>query len=114
MAPHTPDWLFIAGLASCAATSIAMAAAARGIQLSVLEVKASSRSDTRGLLGMSGADGQPVYAGPGDVALTVRIAAEGVSPERLRQLVEDGVHCSPIPSAGRRTTPLSLHIETAR
>ena len=109
----TPGWLFRAGLASCAATSIAMAAAARGIQLSVLEVKASSRSDTRGLLGMSGADGQPVYAGPGDVALTVRIAAEGVSPERLRQLVEDGVRCSPIPSAVRTTTPLGLHIETA-
>jgi uncharacterized OsmC-like protein len=109
----TPGWLFRAGLASCAATSIAMAAAARGIPLRLLEVKASSRSDTRGLLGMSGADGQPIYAGPDDVSLTVRIEAEGVSRERLRQLVEDGVHCSPIPSAVRTKTPLSLHIETA-
>jgi uncharacterized OsmC-like protein len=49
----TPGWLFRAGLASCAATRIAMAAAAEGIELATLEVRASSRSDTRGLLGMT-------------------------------------------------------------
>ena len=37
-------------------------------------------------------DGQPVFAGPGDVSLAVRIAATGVAPERLRELVEAGVH----------------------
>jgi len=109
----TPGWLFRAGLASCAATSITMAAAAQGIELTLLEVKASSRSDTRGLLGMAGADGQPVYAGPSDVTLSVRIAAHGVAPERLRQLVEGGVACSPIPSAVSAVTPLALHIETS-
>ncbi|RZL88841.1 MAG: OsmC family peroxiredoxin [Variovorax sp.] len=109
----TPGWLFRAGLASCAATSITMAAAAQGIALTLLEVNASSRSDTRGLLGMAGADGQPVYAGPGDVTLAVRIAADGVAPERLRELVEGGVDCSPIPSAVRALTPLALKIETA-
>ncbi len=109
----TPGWLFRAGLASCAATSITMAAAAQGIELTLLEVKASSRSDTRGLLGMVGADGQPVFAGPGDVSLAVRIAATGVAPERLRELVQAGVHCSPIPSAVRTTTPLGLNIEIA-
>ena len=108
----TPGWLFRAGLASCAATSITMAAAANGIELTLLEVNASSRSDTRGLLGMAGADGQPVYAGPGDVTLSVRIAADGVAPERLRELVEGGVVCSPIPSAVSAVTPLALHIET--
>jgi hypothetical protein len=33
----TPGWLFRAGLASCAVTSIAMAAAAEGIELSSLQ-----------------------------------------------------------------------------
>jgi uncharacterized OsmC-like protein len=108
----TPGWLFRAGLASCAATSITLAAASEGIELQLLEVHASSRSDTRGLLGMAGSDGQPVHAGPGDVKLDVRIEAEGVAHERLRALVESGLACSPIPAAVRTHTPLALHIET--
>ncbi len=108
----TPGWLFRAGLASCAATSIVMAAAAEGIELSVLEVKATSWSDARGLLGMAGADGQPVFAGPGDVQLAVRITAGGVPPERLRALVQAAVGHSPIPSALQAATPLALRIDT--
>ena len=109
----TPGWLFRAGLASCAATSIAMAAAAAGIELASLEVRASSRSDTRGLLGMADGEGRPVYAGPHDVELSVRISAPGVAPERLRSLVEDGVHRSPIPNAVQNATALPLHIDIA-
>jgi uncharacterized OsmC-like protein len=107
----TPGWLFRAGLASCAATSIALAAATRGIALQVLEVKAASRSDTRGLLGMAGDDGQPVYAGPGELQLQVRIAAAGVPAERLRALVADGCRCSPIPNAVQHASPVALHVE---
>ena len=107
----TPGWLFRAGLASCAATSIALAAAARGIELSALEVRANSRSDTRGLLGMTDADGRPVPAGPGEMQLHVRIAARGEPAERLRALVTDGCRCSPIPNAVQQTTPLALHID---
>ena len=109
----TPGWLFRAGLASCACTCIAMRAAAEGVELAALEVNASSRSDTRGILGMTDADGQPTYAGPGDVRLQVRIAAAGVAPERLRQLVEDAIRCSPIPSAVQFPTPMALHIDVA-
>ncbi len=109
----TPGWLFRAGLASCAATSITMAAVSQGIELTRLEVKASSRSDTRGLLGMTDSDGHTVHAGPGDVTLDVRIEAQGVASERLRELVEHGVSCSPIPAAVRTLTALALHIETA-
>jgi uncharacterized OsmC-like protein len=106
----TPGWLFRAGLASCAATSITLAAAAEGLALTALEVRASSKSDTRGLLGVAGADGMPVYGGPGDVQLAIRIAAPGVSPERLRALVEDGVRSSPIPNAVQNATALGLQI----
>jgi uncharacterized OsmC-like protein len=107
----TPGWLFRAGLASCAATSIALAAAAAGITLAALEVRATSRSDTRGLLGMAGADGATVYGGPGEMQLIVTISAPGLAPERLRALVEDGVRRSSIPNAVQQATPLALHID---
>ena len=107
----TPGWLFRAGLAPCAATCIAMAAAAAGIELSALEVMASSRSDTRGLLGMADADGAPVPAGPREVRLQVRIAAPGVATERLRALVEAGCRYSPTPEAVRTATALDLRID---
>jgi uncharacterized OsmC-like protein len=109
----TPGWLFRAGIASCAATSIAMFAAAEGIALGTLEVRVSSRSDTRGVIGMAGTDGQGIYAVPRDMQLEVRIAAEGVSPERLRALAEAGVRRSPIPNAAQNPTPLALQVEVA-
>lgn len=108
----TPGWLFRAGLASCATTSIVMAAATEEVALTLLEVKATSRSDTRGLLGMPDADGRTVAAGPGEVQLAVRIQADGVPPERLDALVRAAVGRSPIPSALQAATPLALRIDT--
>jgi uncharacterized OsmC-like protein len=107
----TPGWLFRAGLASCAATSIVMAAAREGITLQTLELRASSRSDTRGLLGMVDANGRPVEAMPDDVRLHVHIAADGVAPERLRALAERGMACSAIPRAVQHAVPVKLQIE---
>jgi uncharacterized OsmC-like protein len=107
----TPGWLFRAGVASCATTTIAMAAAAEGIALSALEVRVASRSDTRGLLGMADKDGTIVGAGPFDMQLLVRIKAPGVAPQRLREIVERGCARSPIPNAVTHATPLDLHIE---
>jgi uncharacterized OsmC-like protein len=104
----TPGWLFRAGLASCLATSIAMDAAAEGIELTSLEVLASSPSDLRGLLGMADSTGAPVGAGPSAIQLRVRIAAAGVSPERLRLLVEKSNRCSPVSAAAREAVPVAL------
>jgi uncharacterized OsmC-like protein len=109
----TPGWLFRASVASCAATSIAMAAAASGIELQALEVRVASRSDIRGLLGMTDGEGQSVHAGPGDMQLQVRIAAPGVSPERLQAIVEGAVRCSPVPNAVETATSLRLLIDVA-
>ena len=106
----TPGWLFRAGFASCAATCIAMGAAAQGIELESLEVTANSSSDLRGLLGMSDADGTPVYAGPRDVELVVRIRAPGVAAERLREMVEERYRCSPVSSAVASAMPVDLRI----
>jgi organic hydroperoxide reductase OsmC/OhrA len=107
----TPGWLFRAGLASCLATRIAMGAATAGIELTLLEVLASSRSDARGLLGMADVSGEPVGAGPRAVQLLVRIAAPGVSAEKLRTLVEDSNRCSPISAATRNAVAVSLQID---
>jgi|SRR5580658_6725933 uncharacterized OsmC-like protein len=107
----TPGWLLRAGLASCLATRIAMSAAATGIELTFLEVLASSRSDARGLFGMVEASGKPVGAGPRDVQLLVRISAAGVSAERLQDFVEDSNRCSPVSAALRDEISVSLRVE---
>jgi len=107
----TPGWLLRAGLASCAATRIAMAAATEGIALTALELTASSRSDIRGFFGMADADGAAVSAGPREVHLHVRICAPGVSKERLKLLVERSNRCSPVSCAMQETIPVVLHVE---
>jgi uncharacterized OsmC-like protein len=106
-----PGWLFRAALASCATTRIAMAAAAEGIELTALEVVAGSRSDTRGILGMADAEGEPVPAGPRDVRLHVRIDASGASSERLRALVADSCRCAPVTDAAQSALPVALRID---
>jgi uncharacterized OsmC-like protein len=106
-----PGWLMRAGAASCAVTRIAMAAASAGIALDALEVAAASRSDTRGLLGMAGDDGHPVCAGPAEVVLQVRIAAAGVAPADLREMVEVACRSAPVQQALLRSTPVTVQIE---
>jgi uncharacterized OsmC-like protein len=109
----TPGWLFRAGLASCAATVIAIHAAEQGIELTGLEVQAHSRSDSRGVFGLTETDGSAVCAGPRDVSLQVRIAARGVSKDSLEALVRAGCRCSPVPNALQLATPLSLQIDAS-
>jgi uncharacterized OsmC-like protein len=109
----TPGWLFRAGIASCAVTSITLAAASEGVELTALEVDVGSRSDARGLLGMSEPHGEPVYAGPFDVELRVTVAANGVTPLVLRALVERCLSHSPVPSSLITATPFTLHINVA-
>jgi uncharacterized OsmC-like protein len=109
----TPGWLFRAGVASCAAASIVMTAAAEGVDLAQLEVEVSSRSDSRGMLGMKESNGELVYPGPCDCELAVRIAAAGVAPERLRALVAEGLRRSPIPNALQNATPIALRVEVS-
>lgn len=107
----SPGWLFRAGLSSCLATCIAMNAAARGIVLNHLEVCATSRSDTRGLLGMFDASEQQVSAAPSDVEIHVRLSACGISAEALQTLVADSQRCAPVSGAVSQVTPIGLFIE---
>ena len=109
----TPGWLLRAGLASCAVTRIAMAAAAEGITLQTLEARATSRSDARGLLAVPELDGRPVPAGPLAMELHVRIGAPGVPAERLRALVASTASCSPVTGAVEQPLPVALHVDVA-
>ena len=106
----TPGWLLRAGFASCAATSITIAAASEGIKLTALEVHVGSRSDARGLLGMSESNGEPVYAGMFDVELRVTIAADGSNPLALESLVTKCLSHSPVPCTLTTATPFALHV----
>jgi uncharacterized OsmC-like protein len=106
----TPGWLFRAGVASCAATSITLATASQGLQLTALEVHVSSRSDARGMLGMSEPDGRPVYAGAWDVELHVTIAADGSNKMALEDLVTRCLSHSPVPCTLTTATPFALHV----
>lgn len=106
-AAPTPGWLLRAALASCDATVIAMRAAQLGIVLTSLEVSVDSVSDNRGLLGVG--DGVP--AGPLGMRVRVRLAADEVSPEQLRQLVQWAESHSPVGDALRRAIPCSTEIE---
>jgi uncharacterized OsmC-like protein len=107
----TPGWPLRAGLAACVGTCIVLNAVLQGIELESLEVAVGARSDLRGLFGMTDEQGKEVSAGPLAVRLEVKIAAAGVSHERLRTLVEQANHCSPSSSALRQAVPLDLRIE---
>jgi hypothetical protein len=88
-----------------------MQAAAEGIAMTALQVRTTSSSDLRGLLGMADADGESVGAGPIAARLAVRIAARGVAREELNRLVEQSYRCSPMSAALRDAVPVSLAIE---
>jgi uncharacterized OsmC-like protein len=107
----SPGWLFRAGLANCAATCIVFRAASAAIELDELEIVASSRSDSRGLLSMAGADGMAVSAASRELMLRIRIAARGLSGEQLRSLVIAGLESSPVYAALRATVPIGVQID---
>ena len=109
----SPGWLFRAGVASCAVTTIAMRAAVEGIALTALEAFVESRTDVRGLLAMSDPDGAPVPAGPFEMHLRIRIAADGLPPDELVAFVDRACRCAPVSSAVSSGVPLELHVDVA-
>ena len=108
-AAPTPGWLSRAAQASCLATVIAMRAAQEGIAGSRIEVIVDSESDTRGMLGS--ADGVP--PGPLTSRARIRISAAGVSPDRLREIVEWADAHSPVSDAIGRAISRRIDIEVS-
>ncbi|MEW5938645.1 MAG: OsmC family protein [Chloroflexota bacterium] len=103
----TPGWTMRAALANCEAVMIALRAAQLGIELSTLEVRVGSVSDSRGMLGMD--DSKP--AGPLSVKISVRIDAEGVPSEKLREIVEWAEKHSPVGDPLTRIMPTEYAVE---
>ena len=109
----TPGWLLRAGTASCAVTCIVMNAAEQGVELQAIDAWVSSRSDTRGLLGLADADGSTVCAGPVEMTLHVCITAAGLTEAQTLELVTQSCLRSPVPAALWQRVPLQLDIEVA-
>src|SRR5580693_1715721 len=109
----SPGWLVRAGLAACLATCTAAVAAREGVELSMLEVEARSRTDARGLVGVTNADGATVDPGPRDLELAVRIVAPGVDAARLAALVARADAISPVSAALRLARPVAVTVEAA-
>jgi uncharacterized OsmC-like protein len=107
----TPGWLWRAALSSCLATRIVMAAAVEGIDLTSVEVLATSRSDLRGVLGIKAGSGAAPSAGPSDMQLHVRICAPAVSHERLQALVAHSQACSPVQVVASQALPIAVRVE---
>jgi uncharacterized OsmC-like protein len=105
----SPGWLMRAALASCDATLIAMRAAQEGVTLSDLQVSVDSESDDRGLLGMD----DSVPAGPFSARVRVRIAAQDVPAERLREIVEWAHTHSPVGDAMQRGVPTTVEVDAS-
>ena len=110
----TPGWLLRAGVASCTATVIAMTAAMEGIELEALEVEVHSRSDTRGVLGLRGEDGEEGDAGPRDFRIHVRLSAHGTADAALQALVATACHRCPMANAIQSALPLPVSVEVVR
>jgi uncharacterized OsmC-like protein len=106
----SPGWLYRAGLASCATTSIALLAAADAVVLTSLAVEVRSRSDARGLVGLRDERDRVVSPAPVELGLVVRIRAESATPERLEALVRRALERSPIPCAVS-STGLDVRVE---
>lgn len=103
----SPGWLLRAAHAACDATLIAMCAAEEGVELDSLEVTVDSDSDNRGLLGIDDAPAEPIVT-----RVRVRLSANDVPAERLRQIVERADARSPVGQAVRSAVPVEVVITT--
>jgi uncharacterized OsmC-like protein len=108
-AAPSPGWFLRAALATCDATLIAMRAAQVGVALTTLAVTVESESDDRGFLGMD----ETIAAGPLSVRTRIRIGADGIAPERLREIVHWAEAHSPVADAIQRAVPSKTEVEIA-
>ena len=103
----SPGWMMRAALANCEAVMIALRAAQLGIHLDTLEVRVDSLSDDRGMLGMD--DSKP--AGPLNMKVGIRIGANGVSEEKLHEIIEWAEKHSPVGEPLNRVMPVEYAVE---
>lgn len=103
----SPGWMMRAALANCEAVMIALRAAQLDVELASLEVRVSSVSDDRGMLGMD--DSKP--AGPLNMTISVRLGAAGVPAETLHDIVDWAAKHSPVGEPLTRLMPTEYTVE---
>ena len=103
----SPGWLLRAAVASCVASTIGMEAAREGVALREAVVEVDSESDDRGILGMD----PGVPAGPSSMRLRIRVAADGVDADRLREIAERGAARCPVCDAVKRAVNVSVEVD---
>jgi uncharacterized OsmC-like protein len=106
----SPGWMMRAALANCEAIMIALRAAQIGVELTALEVRVDSLSDDRGMLGMD--DSTP--AGPLSMKVSIRIGAQGVPTDTLRQIVAWAELHSPVGEPLTRVMPVEYALEIVK
>ena len=102
-----PGWMMRAALANCEAIMIALHAAQVGVELSTLVVRVDSISDDRGMFGMD--DSKP--AGPLNMKISIQIGAQGVSPEKLHEIVAWAEVHSPVGEPLTRVMPAEYVVD---
>jgi uncharacterized OsmC-like protein len=107
----SPGWMLRSGVAACTATAIVAIAAERGIKLAGVEVRVDSRSDVRGYLGMTEADGASIDPGPVAMAMHVKVRAHGVPEAAIRDLVSAAQRRAPMTSAVEKAHDMATTIE---
>lgn len=100
-----PAWLLRASMASCTATAIAARAAREGVALKSLKVTVHSYSDARGLAGIDG-----VSTALSRLRMSIEIAGQNVSNQKLQALAEVGEAQSPVNCTLREGPPLEIEI----
>lgn len=103
----SPGTIARAALASCDASMVAMRAAQKGIHLTTLEVIVEWDYDARGMLGVD----DTVPAGPLALRVNFRLGADGVSNDKLEEVVEWAEANSPVGDAFRRPLDYESDVE---
>ena len=103
----SPGWLLRAATASCAASLLAIRAAALGIELGTVEVDVDSESDDRGILGID----ESIPAGPMSMRIAVRVEALGRNRAELDELIGWALDHCPVVDAIRRSVPVEVVVE---
>jgi uncharacterized OsmC-like protein len=104
----SPGWLARAAYACCEATVVSMRAADLGIALHRVEVVVDGESDQRGILAVD----DEVPAGPLRIRIRVRVTADGIDPQVIREIVDWADRHSPLSDATRRTIPVNIEVES--
>ena len=103
----SPGWFYRAAIASCVASTISMEAARSGVSLESREVEVDSESDDRGILGID----ESLPAGAQSTSVRVKIEANGVAGDDLREIVERGAKRCPVYDATQRAVATNLEVD---